>query len=170
MALNNDDLYKKHDQLIQLKKETYEKLYKRCVNNIKLTSNAGELICLFEIPSFLFGSSYPIINIESCANYIMNKLTTTNKNVKTSFIEPNVIFIDWRREKDMRYAKYDSILDPSNYSSEKKSQRSQSSDYSRRTSNRPYSRIHSDREFGSPTQSNKSSTNDRYGTYNKLYK
>lgn len=107
MSLNNNDLYKKHDQLIQLKKETYEKLYNRCINNIKLTSNAGELICLFEIPSFLFGSSYPIINIESCANYIMNKLTTTNSNIKTSFIEPNIIFIDWRREKDMRYASYD---------------------------------------------------------------
>ena len=105
MALNNNDLYKKHDQLIQLKKETYEKLYNRCVNNIKLTSNAGELICLFEIPSFLFGSSYPIINIESCANYIMNKLTTTNSNIKTSFIEPNIIFIDWRRKSDMENSK-----------------------------------------------------------------
>ena len=100
MSIRNDDLYKKHDQLIQLKRETYEKLYTRCINKIKLTSNAGELICFFEVPNFLFGSSYPIINVESCANYIMNKLKRANKNLKTNFIEPNIIFIDWRRNQD----------------------------------------------------------------------
>ena len=101
MELNNSDLYKTHDQLIELKRETYDKLYKRCQNKIKLTSNAGELICLFEIPKFLFGSSYPIINVKSCANYIMNKLTKTNKHIKTTFVEPNLIFIDWRRDSDI---------------------------------------------------------------------
>lgn len=105
MNLNNDDLYKKHDQLIELKRETYEKLYTRCRNRIKLTSDAGELICLFEIPEFLFGSGYPIINVESCATYIINKLKIANKNIKTMFIEPNIIFIDWRRESDINYAK-----------------------------------------------------------------
>ena len=107
MSLNNDDLYKKHDRLIQLKRETYEKLHKRCVNNIKSASNAGELVYLFEIPPFLFGSSFPIINLQSCANYIMNKLTSGNKHIKTAFIEPNFIFIDWRREEDMDYASAD---------------------------------------------------------------
>ena len=102
MEINNNDLYKKHDQLIKLKKETYDKLYIRCKNLIKLTSDAGELICLFKIPEFLFGSSYPIINIESCGNYIMNKLTKANKNIRTEFIKPNLIFIDWRRESDIR--------------------------------------------------------------------
>ena len=102
MDLNNDDLYKKHDQLVQLKRETYDKLYTRCRNRIKLTSDAGELICLFEIPAFLFGSSYPIINIPSCANYIMNKLAMANSHIKTTFIEPNFIFIDWRRDEDLQ--------------------------------------------------------------------
>ena len=101
MDIKNDDLYKKHDQLIQLKRETYEKLYNRCKNRIKLTSDAGELICVFEIPQFVFGSSYPIINVVSCANYIMNKLTKANRHIKTLFIEPNSILIDWRRESDM---------------------------------------------------------------------
>ena len=98
MSINNADLYKTHDRLIQLKKETYDKLYKRCQSRIKLSSDAGELICLFEIPNFLFGSSYPIINVKSCANYIMNNLSRANKNIKTIFIEPNIIFIDWRRD------------------------------------------------------------------------
>jgi hypothetical protein len=101
MDLNNNDLYKKHDQLIELKRQTYEKLYTRCKNRIKLTSDASELICLFEIPNFLFGSSYPIINIQSCANYIMNKLTSANKHIKTTFVEPNILFIDWRRDCDI---------------------------------------------------------------------
>lgn len=101
MSLKSNDLYGKHDQLISLKKSTYDKLYKKCENVIKLTANAGELICIFEIPQFLFGSSYPIINVPSCANYIMNKLVTANHNIKTSFIEPNLILIDWRRELDI---------------------------------------------------------------------
>lgn len=100
MELNNSDLYKKHDKLVELKKETYDKIYKKCTNFIKLTSDAGDLICFFEIPHFLFGSSYPIINIVSCANYIRNKLHQANKHIKTEFIEPNIIFIDWRRDND----------------------------------------------------------------------
>lgn len=102
MDLNNDDLYKKHDQLIQLKRESYEQLYKRCVNKIKMASNVGELMCLFEIPPFMFGSSFPIINVKYCANFIMNKLTTVNKYIKTFFIEPNYIFVDWRRDCDVK--------------------------------------------------------------------
>ena len=101
MDINNSDLYKKHDHLIELKRQTYEKLYNQCKNRIKLTSDAGELICIFEIPPFLFGSSYPIINVKYCANYIMNKLMKANNNIKTTFIEPNIIFIDWRRENDI---------------------------------------------------------------------
>lgn len=100
MNLTDNDLYKKHDQLIQLKKETYEKLYNRCTTIIKYASNAGELICLFKVPAFLFGSSYPIINVQSCANYIMAKLKLSNAHIKTTFIEPDIIFIDWRRQID----------------------------------------------------------------------
>ena len=99
--LQMHDLYKKHDELIELKRQTYDKLYHRCLNTIKLTANAGELICCFEIPSFLFGVGYSIINIEMCGNYIMNKLAQNNKNIRTSFVEPNIIFIDWRRENDL---------------------------------------------------------------------
>lgn len=100
MKLGNNDLYKKHDQLINLKKQTYDKLYNRCLNHIKLTADAGELVCIFEIPAFLFGSSYPLINIKYCANYIINKLAEAHKNIKTEFVEPNILFIDWRRQED----------------------------------------------------------------------
>ncbi|AAV50713.1 hypothetical protein [Acanthamoeba castellanii mimivirus] len=98
MVLNDDDLYKKHDQLVNLKRQTYEKIFNRCVNTIKLSSDAGELICLFQIPNFLFGTGYPIVNIKYCANYIINKLSEMNENIETTFIDPNILFIDWRKK------------------------------------------------------------------------
>jgi len=100
MDLNKHDLYKRHDQLSNLKKTTYEQIYTRCVNKIKLTADAGELICIFIVPDFLFGSDYPLINVSSCATYIIGKLCKSNKYIKASYHEPNVIFIDWRRDID----------------------------------------------------------------------
>lgn len=99
MSLGIDDaaLYKKHDLLIELKKEAYDSLLERCLNMIKLAAGAGELMCYFEIPPFIFGKGYPIINIPSCANYIMNRLPKYNINIKTEFVEPNIIFVDWRK-------------------------------------------------------------------------
>lgn len=97
MELSDKNLYQKQKQLSELKRETYEKLFNRCKNTIKRTADAGELLCVFEIPSFMFGSGYPIINVESCANYIMEKLTMANPNIRSQFISPNIIFIDWRK-------------------------------------------------------------------------
>lgn len=101
MELKNSDLYQKHEEMIKLKKNTYDKLYNRCKNTIMLASHAGELFCIFEVPNFMFGSTYPIIDINSCANYIMNRLSKANTNIKTLFIEPNIILIDWRRKSDL---------------------------------------------------------------------
>ncbi len=55
MELNNSDLNKKHDRLVQLKRETYDKIYKKCLALIKLTSDAGDLICFFEFQIFYLG-------------------------------------------------------------------------------------------------------------------
>jgi len=97
MSLKKDDLYKKHDQISNLKKQTYEQIYKRCVNQIKLTADTGELLCFFEIPHFLWGSEYPIINIQACATFIIEKLNHL-RDITVNFIEPNILFIDWRRD------------------------------------------------------------------------
>lgn len=99
MELKSKDLYKKHDQLVELKREAYEKQYQRCISSIKLTSNAGEMVYFFEVPKISFGVGYPMINVRSCASYIMNKLSE-NKNFRLEFVEPNIIFIDWRRNID----------------------------------------------------------------------
>ena len=100
LTLSSHDLYKRHDQLTILKKQTYDKLYTRCINMIKLTANTGELWCIFEIPPFVFGTEFPLINITSCANYIMNKLAKTNKHIKTAFVPKNTIVISWHRDND----------------------------------------------------------------------
>jgi hypothetical protein len=101
MELSNRNLYHKHDQLMRMKKETYERIYNSCKNTIMMTANAGELICFFKIPSFLFGSSYPLINVKSCADYIIDKLTKTNNRIKAIFIKPNIIFINWIKDAEL---------------------------------------------------------------------
>jgi hypothetical protein len=98
MSLSNDDLYQKHNQLIKLKKDAYDKLYNRCKNSIKLTSKTGQLYCFFEIPVVVFGIGYRITNIRGCADYIISKITSENSNIKCTFEEPNIIFFDWRIE------------------------------------------------------------------------
>jgi hypothetical protein len=101
MELAHDDLYRKHDQLAHLKQQTYEQIYKRCANTIKHTAGIGELFCIFKIPNFLFGSDYPLINIPSCATYITEKLKKISKQIKTTFVQPDILIIDWRRDIDV---------------------------------------------------------------------
>lgn len=150
MDINNNDLYKKHDRLIQLKRETYEKIYTQCKNRIKLTSDAGELLCLFEIPEFVFGASFPIINIESCANYVMNKLTRANKHIKTIFVNPNIIFIDWRRERDMDPSKeYMPLIQHTQTSSQYRPRKYVRSECYSKSSDRSDSRSRSNRRSSS---------------------
>lgn len=98
MSLKTSDLYRRHDQLIELKRRTYEKIYEKCIKQIKLISNTGGLFCVYEIPAFIFGSEYPVINIPCCSNYIINKLNKYNPSIATTFIEPNFILIDWRKK------------------------------------------------------------------------
>jgi hypothetical protein len=98
MEIDDNFLYEKHDRLTELMRETYDRLYTRCVKTIKLASNSGELMCTFEIPPLLFGSGYPKVNVENCAEFIIKKLTNANKNISTAFVTPNLIYIDWRRK------------------------------------------------------------------------
>jgi len=100
MNLENSDLYSKYDKITELKLNTYNKLLTKCENTIKYAAKLGELMCIFKIPNFLFGTEYPIINVTSCAHYIIHHITNANKHIKAEFIEPNIIFIDWRREFD----------------------------------------------------------------------
>lgn len=101
ISLSSRDLYTTHDNFANLKKQTYDKVYRRCVNIIKLTAKAGQLWCVFEIPPFVFGSEFPLINVTSCANYIMDRLIRSNKHIKAKFIPDNNILISWYRDEDL---------------------------------------------------------------------
>lgn len=118
MALSDDDLYKTYDKFAKMKEETYNTLYNKCLSNIKATANTGDLFCFFKIPKYLFGSSYPNINIESCSNYIMTKLVRANKNIKTMFIDPNIILISW----DPNHVIYNLLKQENNLSERPKKQ------------------------------------------------
>lgn len=96
MDINDHDLYGTHDRLVCMKKQTYDKIYQKCIQTIKLASKSGHLSCVYYIPSFLVGGSFPIIDIERCAEYVMSKLEM-NANIKTEFYEPNIIVIDWSK-------------------------------------------------------------------------
>lgn len=97
MDLHVEDLYRKHDQLAAQKLQTYERICKQCANTIKFAANAGELFCVFEIPSYVFNSEYPFINVPSCADYIIAELAKVSNKMRVKFVEPNALFIDWRR-------------------------------------------------------------------------
>lgn len=98
--LRDGDLYKNHDNIIKMKKDTYDRITRMLVNTIKRSAGIGELLCFFEIPCFIFGSGHPIVNVEYCANYVMNELHKLRKDIKTCFIPPNIILADWRRQDD----------------------------------------------------------------------
>lgn len=100
MKIDNSDLYSNYDKVTELKLNTYKKLLAKCENTIKYSAKLGELMCIFTIPNFLVGADYPIINILPCAQYIIHNITEANAHIKAEFIEPNLIFIDWRRTDD----------------------------------------------------------------------
>jgi hypothetical protein len=101
MSISDRDLYKKHDTLVEFNKQTYEKIFQRCINEIKMASNTGELIYVFQIPQTLIGHGSLFVNIIPCANYIIYRMNQVNSNIRTTFIEPNLILFDWRRECDL---------------------------------------------------------------------
>ena len=101
MAITNDDLYKGHEKLTTMKKETYEGIYRKCELLIKSTSKIGGLNCFYEIEDTSINFGYGQINKENCAAYIINKLQKSNSNIRAEFFEPNIIFIDWRRKEDI---------------------------------------------------------------------
>lgn len=97
MEISDDELYGKYNQKIQQQIESYSIVYRNCVNAIKTTSKRGDLIHVFEIPSVLVERMFAKINVELCAEYIINQLKTTNKNIKSEFIAPNILFLDWSK-------------------------------------------------------------------------
>lgn len=95
MQLTDEDLYNSHYTIKSMKKETYDKLYNQCITKIKLVSKKGLLYCTFKIPKLTFSSYYPKVSIPHATEYISLKLVESNENIKVTFLEPDVLFIQW---------------------------------------------------------------------------
>jgi hypothetical protein len=100
MALSNKSLYGKFDKMKKTREQTYDIIYKRCLRAILNRSSAGYLDCEFEIPKMILGTSMPIINLDSCSVYLIDKLTKSNPNLKVISVAEDKLLIDWRREID----------------------------------------------------------------------
>lgn len=95
--LSDADLYQRHDTMRELKTETYEKIFRKCVNSIKACAKNGDLICSFPIPVYVLGTGYPRVDPVNCSVYLKERLLKENSNLKISFVSPNILFVDWRR-------------------------------------------------------------------------
>jgi hypothetical protein len=100
MALSNKTLYGKFDKMKKSREATYDIIYKRCLRAIQNRSSVGYLDCEFEIPKIILGTSMPVINLDACSIYLIDKLTKLNSNLKITSITEDRLLIDWRREID----------------------------------------------------------------------
>lgn len=97
LEISSDMLYAKHNKLSDLKEKTYNNILNRCCKVIESAANSGELMCIYEIPKLVFGTGYPTIDIEPCADYVRHKIEKANKNIRTAFEKPNIILICWTK-------------------------------------------------------------------------
>jgi hypothetical protein len=100
MSLSDDVLYRRHDEIVRQKRETYEQLFVKCKNIIRNASRMGSLSCCYEIPPFVLGASHPLIDVKTCAKYIISATAKENPNIRVTFTQPNIVYFDWRRVAD----------------------------------------------------------------------
>lgn len=89
--MNIYDLNKVKTKREQSRLESYKKILKKCFHRIKVSSNNGNSICLFEVPVFVFG--IPLYNTDACVSYIVYKLK--ENKFKVAKVSPNIIYISW---------------------------------------------------------------------------
>ena len=89
------DLYANDKKIIELKEHTYDKIFTYMKNQVISTAKAGETDCVYLIPPYVVDELYPHVNVLSCANYIVAKITNWNENIKALFVEPNIVVLNW---------------------------------------------------------------------------
>ena len=95
--LNSKSLYKRHNEIIELRKKAYAAVYQKCINYIQYETDKGELICLFKVPSFIFGIG--AVDIPLCIEYIKQKINKDYNGIirVDSPTGTDIIFCDWRK-------------------------------------------------------------------------
>jgi hypothetical protein len=85
------DLVKKQKEREELKKNTYDKIYKIIEKKICTSSDSNCYHIWYQVPEFLVG--LPVYSYTHCKEYLINKLISNGFNV--SSYEPNILFIKW---------------------------------------------------------------------------
>ena len=99
--LNMDQFRKKHQQIKNINHNTFESIYKLIIENIKNCASNSEEFCFYEVPLFIFGE--PLYTKNEIITYLTDKLNKEieKKNLKQiTFIDPNILFIEWSLEYD----------------------------------------------------------------------
>lgn len=89
------NIFESEERIMALKRHSYNKIFACIKNLIKLTCKAREKICLYEIPTYLYGEEYPHINIKSCSRYLIQKIINWNSYIRVAFEKPNILLLDW---------------------------------------------------------------------------
>ena len=79
----------------QIKKETFKKILEQFSKKIKYANDAGSTHVLLSTPSFVMG--FPSFDVSSATAYLIRQLK--NGGYKTQLMSPNVIYVDWKKEK-----------------------------------------------------------------------
>lgn len=93
--LNISDLHYVINQKKQKKYEVYEKIISNCHKRIQSAADLQHYQCVFEVPEFILG--YPLYNLESCLEFLMNELKKNGFNVTYYF--PKFLYISWQKEE-----------------------------------------------------------------------
>jgi hypothetical protein len=85
------DLIKKQKEKEELKKKTYDKIYKIIEKKICTASDSNSYHIWYQVPEFLVG--LPVYSYKNCKEYLTNKLVSNGFTVDS--YEPNILFIRW---------------------------------------------------------------------------
>lgn len=91
--LNINQLHKEIEKREKRKNKIYNTILEKVNYRILLTNQkSNDCICLFVVPSFLFG--VPLYNMTNCIIYIMEDLI--EKGFKVNYTHPNLLTISWK--------------------------------------------------------------------------
>ena len=101
---NINDLTKKKRERHKKRLELYNQILKKCHNKILIESDAyqNKEYILYTIPPVVVG--YPLVNINECSVFLINKLVKNGFNVK--YLGNGHIFIGWKniaKKKKLRF-------------------------------------------------------------------
>lgn len=87
------ELHKERQFITNQNNDIIQAIFDLCIKNIKLLNSTGITNFIYEVPVFLLG--FPLYKIDEVSIGINKKLKKTG--LKTLYIEPNKIYISWKK-------------------------------------------------------------------------